>query len=120
MENDIIKFDENKVKEDASNYYDELEKQIREIEDVQGKIIRYIANYKIEFGKHKGKTIAEIAYYDYQYYRWMKKNKVLPFTLNIHMDCIITDMIKNKNNLEALDRTDKMLEEQGYRGRFII
>ncbi len=106
--------------EDTAAQYDAIQKQINESFIELHKIQEKVANYKITFGKHNGKTLAEIAHRDSNYYWWLKKNNLIPFTLNAKIDLYVRTKINQENEMAWIEQYNRMKEEQGYVGRYIM
>lgn len=106
--------------QDTAFQFDSIEKQIRELEDKQIAIMEQVANYKVTFGKYKGKTLAEIAHKNSKYYNWIKVNNLIPFTFNFKIDMHVRTKIQNRIDFELVADYQRKKDEQGYVGRYII
>nr|DAT90264.1 MAG TPA: exodeoxyribonuclease X [Caudoviricetes sp.] len=107
-------------KKNTAEIYDKIKKQIYSLEDRLYLIKEEVANYVVDFGKYRGKTLAEIAYKDISYYHWLRQNNSLPYTFNSHIDCYVRTKIKDHIRQKIAEERMRMREEQGYVGRFIL
>lgn len=107
-------------KKDTSEQYEEIKKLINNLEDKLCAIKEEVASYVINFGKYKGKTLAEIACMDIQYYCWLKQKDLIPYTINFPIDYYVHTKIRDHVEHEIIAEYMERKEEQGYVGRYII
>lgn len=111
--------DTEKLYQDLKDEISILRNKIRELEKEQDKLTDEVANYVVDFGIYKGKTLAQIAYEDLSYYLWLIKHKCIPYTLHIKMDLYIRTKISEGNSFSQTIQNERTTEEQGFRGRYV-
>lgn len=105
---------------DFASKYKDTKRKIHELENELISIKQEAANYKVQFGKYKNKTLAEIADIDLQYYQWLKRKNLIPFTVCPEIDTYIMDAINRHTEYELASEYERMKRKQGYSGRYMI
>lgn len=106
----------------GKNYKEEIERiecQIKALECERDSLLMQFAGQKLGFGKYKGLTYAEVAHKDLQYFNWMMKEGLIP-PMSSKQYLYVTTKIHNEYESAFAKEYERMKEEQGYVGRYMI
>ena len=75
--------------------------EIKHYEDDIKDVLQRLGKVKLDFGKHKGKTLKEVVLKDYFYFCWIEENNIKHFKLDVK------DLIYFKYNVCGRNRPEE-------------